>query len=138
MDNKESIGFNYTYSAKEQAEIKKIREKYTNTKGASEKSDIEKLRALDKSVTKTAAAFAISLGVISALIMGFGMSLIMTELKIAMGIGIKAAYSIGITTGIVGMIGVIIAYPVYQKITERERKRIAPEIIRLTEDLIDD
>ena len=66
--------FNYTYSAKEQEEIKKISEKYV---GKSDETNIEKLRRLDKSVTKKATVLSITLGIIGALVMGTGMSMCM-------------------------------------------------------------
>ena len=75
MDNnkQETSGFSYTYSAKEQAELKKIREKYAPATEAEDKMD--RLRKLDASVTNTAQAVALVFGVIGALILGFGINL---------------------------------------------------------------
>ena len=42
----------------------------------------------------------------------------------------------GVIIGIVGTGGVSLAYPLYAFITEKERKKIAPEILRLTEELM--
>ena len=80
MDNKnlEQNGFSFTYSAKEQEELKKIRDKYTPPTEVEDK--MARLRRLDASVTGTAQAIALVFGVIGALILGFGMSLCMTEL----------------------------------------------------------
>ena len=77
MNNNET--FNYTYSAKEQEEINAIRKKYAELDKQEDK--MEQLRRLDASVTKKATAVAIAMGVIGALIMGFGMSLVMTDLS---------------------------------------------------------
>ena len=77
-NNNENNGFQYTYSAKEQAELKRIREKYTAPAEVEDK--MARLRRLDASVTNTAQAVALVFGIIGALILGFGMSLCMTDL----------------------------------------------------------
>ena len=67
--------FTYTYSAREQAEIKRIRNKYT----APESEDkMTRLRRLDASVTQTAQVVALVFGILGSLILGFGMSLCMS------------------------------------------------------------
>lgn len=131
MENKES--FSFTYSAKEQDEIKKIREKY-ESKAAVAEDALTRLRRLDASVTSKATTLSLILGIVGALVMGFGMSLIMTDL--AESLGIANPMLLGIIIGLVGMIPVILAYPVYNATVRKERKKIAPEIIRLTEELI--
>jgi hypothetical protein len=65
--------------------------------------------------------------------MGSGMSLVMTDL--GEKIGIAGTSLIGVLIGIVGMIGVILAYPLYRRIIEKERKKIAPQILKLTDEL---
>lgn len=127
--------FNYTYSAKEQEELKKIRQRYT----APEKKEIDKmeqLRRLDASVTKKGTIASLVLGVVGALIMGTGMSLIMTEFGKILGSLSNFAMPIGIVLGVVGMVLVALAYPIYNRITKKERERIAPEIIKLTDELM--
>ena len=61
------------------------------------------------------------------------MSLVMTDL--GEKIGIAGTSLIGVLIGIVGMIGVILAYPLYRRIIEKERKKIAPQILKLTDEL---
>lgn len=122
--------FNYTYSAKQQEEIKNIRKKYA----APENDKMEQLRKLDRQVTQKAQIWALVLGVIGALIMGTGMSLAMTD--VGAMIGLNNALIPGIVIGIIGMIPVTLAYPVYNHILKKERQRIAPEIIRLTDELM--
>ena len=95
-----------------------------------------RLRRLDASVTNTAQAVALVFGVIGTLILGFGMSLIMTELAQILGTSGDAATVIGIGVGIVGGILASLAYPMYNVILKAMRKRIAPEIIRLTDELM--
>ncbi|MBP3571237.1 MAG: hypothetical protein J6M42_04695 [Clostridia bacterium] len=135
MDNQNNQnGFSYTYSAKEQAELKRIRDKYTAPTEAEDK--MARLRRLDASVTNTAQAVALLFGVIGTLILGFGMSLIMTELAEALGISGDAAMMIGITVGVAGGILASLAYPIYNAIVKAKRKKLASEIIRLTDELM--
>ena len=135
MENyNENNGFQYTYSAKEQAELKRIRDKYTAPTEVEDK--MARLRRLDASVTNTAQAVALIFGVIGTLILGFGMSLIMTELAEVIGISGVAAMVIGIIVGIVGGILASLAYPIYNAIVKAKRKKLAPEIIRLIDELM--
>ena len=135
MDNQNNQnGFSYTYSAKEQAELKRIRDKYTAPTEAEDK--MARLRRLDASVTNTAQAVALLFGVIGTLILGFGMSLIMTELAEALGLSGDAAMMIGITVGVAGGILASLAYPIYNAIVKAKRKKLASEIIRLADELM--
>jgi len=127
MDEK---GFQYTYSAKEQNEINDIRKKYL----PKEEDKMAQLRRLDASVYRKGTVVSLVIGIISALIMGTGMSLVMTDIGVKLGMA--SAMVPGIVIGIVGMIGVCLAYPVYQAVTKHERERIAPEIIRLSDELL--
>ena len=133
-NNQEQNGFTYTYSAREQAELKRIRDKYTAPTEAEDK--MTRLRRLDASVTNTAQAVALVFGVLGTLILGFGMSLVMTELAEILGISGDAATVIGILVGIVGGILASLAYPIYNAIVRAKRKKLAPEIIRLTDELM--
>ena len=136
MDNKnlEQNGFSFTYSAKEQEELKKIRDKYTPPTEVEDK--MARLRRLDASVTGTAQAIALVFGVIGALILGFGMSLCMTELADIFGVYRDVAMIVGIAVGVVGGVIASLAYPIYNAIVKVRRKRLAPEIIRLTDELM--
>ncbi len=123
MENNQN-GFQYTYSSKEQAEIKRIRSKYT----PKEENKMEQLQRLDASATQKATKYAIIVGVIGALILGTGMSCCMVwtdELLIP-----------GIVIGLIGMVVVAVAYPLYNRTLKKERERIAPEILRLTDELM--
>ena len=133
-NNQEKIGFTYTYSAKEQAELKRIREKYTAP--TEDEDKMARLRRLDSSVTNTAQAVALVLGIIGALILGFGMSLIMTDLAEFLGLEETVVMVVGVSVGIVGGILASLAYPIYNAIVKAKRKKIAPEIIRLTDELM--
>ena len=134
MDNNNNGGFSYTYSAKDQDEIRRIREKYAPR---TEKEDkMERLRRLDASVSKKAQTVSLVIGVIGTLILGCGMSLAMTELYAVLGMTAGAAMAVGIPIGLVGIILVALAYPAYTLVTRLERERIAPEVLRLTEELM--
>lgn len=132
MENRENETFSYTYSAKDQEEIKAIRKKYGATEETEDK--MAQLRRLDAAVTQKATTVSLVFGIIGALIMGIGMSLVMTN--IGNILGTPLALVIGITTGIIGIILVCLAYPLYNRTLKKEREKIAPEIIRLSDELI--
>ena len=127
MENKE--GFSFTYSAEQQKEVEAIRKKYLPR----EEDKMEQLRKLHAIPTQKAQACAIALGVIGALIMGTGMSLAMTEIGAVLG---GFAMVIGILVGIVGMVLVALAYPLYNRVLKKQREKIAPEILRLSDELL--
>ena len=133
MENKNTdVGFNYTYSAVEQDEIKKIREKYQ----PKVEDDMSKLRKLDAEVTNKATMNSLAIGIIGALIMGTGMSFVMTDLGAVFGLQGNLNLVVGIIVGLVGLVLAGVAYPMYVKVLKRERAKAAPEILRLTEELI--
>ena len=135
-NSQDKKGFSYTYSAKEQAELQRIRDKYIPSAEAEKENKMERLRKLDASVNNIAQTVAIILGVIGTLILGFGMSLIMTDISKILGEYQDMAMIIGIVIGIVGGVIVSLAYPIYNIIVKVRRKKIAPEIIRLTDELM--
>ena len=128
MENKEE-SFSYTYSAAQQQEVENIRKKYLPR----EEDKMEQLRKLHQIPTSKAQAASIAIGIMGALILGTGMSLCMTELSGFLG---GTAMFIGIPIGIVGMVLVALAYPVYNRVLKKEREKIAPEILRLTDELL--
>lgn len=127
MEEKEA-SFSYTYSPQQQQEIENIRKKYL----PKEENKMEQLRRLHNSASKKAQSRAITLGVIGVLIMGTGMSLAMTEL----GDLLEYGMAVGVGVGLVGMILVALAYPLYNRVLRKERERIAPQILQLTEELL--
>ena len=116
--------FNYTYSAKQQEEIRNIRQKYA----APEEDKMERLRKLDRSATQKGTAASLAVGVIGALLLGVGMCCCM--------VWGGPLFIPGIVVGVAGIALVCCAYPLYIRTTEKERKRIAPEILRLTDELM--
>lgn len=133
MENKNSdTSFKYTYSAKEQDEIRRIRQKYQQQ----EEDGISRLRKLDAKVSKKATVISLVLGIAGALVMGGGMSLVMTDLGVVLGMQDIVRIILGIVAGLLGMVLVALAYPVYNKVLKKEREKAAPEILRLTEELM--
>ena len=115
--------FEYTYSARRQEEIEKIRKKYL----PKEEDKMELLRKLDRDVTKPGTIWSLVLGIIGCLVFGTGMC--------CTTVWADSYFIVGIVVGILGMAMMGIAYPVYSKITKRERARIAPQILALSEEL---
>ena len=125
----EKHSFEYTYSAQRQQEVEEIRKAYL----PKEEDKMEQLRRLHSIPTQKAQAAALAVGVIGALILGTGMSLCMTELGAALG---GFAMVIGIAVGLVGLVLVAAAYPVHNRVLKNEKERIAPEILRMTDELL--
>lgn len=123
MEKHENI-FEYTYSAPQQDEIKQIREKYL----PKEESKMDQLRRLDASTTKRGALCSLALGILSALVLGVGMCCTM--------VWDSTLFVPGIFIGCIGIAGVSAAYPVFTRITKKERERLAPEILQLTNELM--
>lgn len=106
--------------------VQKIRTQYTEK----EHSQLEELKALDAKVKRPANLFAYAFGSIGAMIMGSGMSLVMTD--IGTTIGMEHVEAPGITIGVIGMLMAIINYPIYKKILASRRKKYAGQIIGLS------
>ena len=127
MEHKE--GFSFTYSAEQRKEIEAIRKKYL----PQEADKMERLRKLHAIPAKKAQAASLAVGIIGALIMGTGMSLAMTEIGAALG---SLAMILGTLVGVVGMVLVALAYPIYNRVLKKQREKIAPEILRLSDELL--
>lgn len=125
MDDKKET-FNYNYSASQQEEIRSIREKYAPP--TQEEDKMERLRRLDRSVTKLGTAVSLIVGVVGTLIFGVGMSCVMVWGDIM--------FVPGIFIGIVGILSIIAAYPLYDIMTKKQRAKLAPEILRLSDELL--
>ncbi len=122
MENKDQT-FHYTYSAKQQEEIQSIRKKYL----PKEEDKMEQLRRLDQGTTKKGRILSITLGVIGCLLLGVGMCCTM--------VWMEQLFIPGIIIGLIGIGAVIAAYPLYTRVTRKEREKVAPQILQLTEEL---
>ena len=110
--------------------VQKIRTQYTEK----EHTGLDELKELDLKVKRPANVFAYIFGSISAIIMGAGMSLVMTD--IAETVGIQNPMLYGIVIGILGMFMAIINYPIYKGILGSRRKKYADKIITLSDKIM--
>ncbi len=122
QQNQES--FRYTYSAERQKEIQKIQNKYL----PESVDKMERLRRLDAAVTRPGTVLSLILGVLGTLILGFGMCCVM--------LWAERLFWVGIPVGIVGIVLVSLAYPIYRIVTKKTRAKAAPEILALCEELM--
>lgn len=130
MENNET--FKMTYSAQQQAEVEAIRKKYI----PQEEDKMAQLRALDASVGKKATTVALILGIVGSLILGTGMCFGMTSIGDAFGLSQELSMVVCIVVGLIGIALVSLAFPVYRWVSERQRRKIAPQVLRLTEELM--
>ena len=117
--------FSYTYSAKLQEEVKRIRQKYVPP----EENKLEQLRKLDESATRPGTIAAIVVGVVSALVLGLGMccTMVWTQFFVP-----------GVVIGVVGLAGIGSAFPIYSVMVKRQRKILAPQIMKISQELMDE
>ena len=108
----------------------KIRTQYMEK----ESTELDALRKLDAKVKRPANIFAYIFGSISTIIMGSGMSLVMTD--IGSTIGMESTMVPGIIIGIVGMLMAIINYPIYKGILGSRRKKYADQIMKLSDKIM--
>ena len=127
MENQET--FKMTYSAQQQEEIENIRKKYM----PKEENKMDRLRALDAKGGKKATTVSVIIGIIGALIMGIGMSLTMSDFGKMLG---AFGFPVGIALGVIGIAILACAYPLYNHTLKKEREKLAPEILRLTDELM--
>ena len=108
----------------------KIRTQYMEK----ESTELDALRALDARVKRPANVFAYTFGSISAVIMGAGMSLVMTDIGAL--IGITSALIPGIAVGVVGLGMSLLTYPIYKGILNSRKKKYGAEILALSDKII--
>ena len=110
--------------------VQKIRTQYTEKQS----SGLDELKALDARVKKPANVFAYTYGSVGAIVMGSGMSLVMTEIGTILGL--TATMVPGIAIGVVGMGMALTTYPIYKKILGSRKKKFAPQIMALSDKLL--
>lgn len=110
--------------------VQKIRTQYTEK----EHTGLDELKELDSKVKRPANVFSYIFGTISAIIMGSGMSLVMTD--IGATVGVSDPMLPGIIIGIAGMFMAIINYPIYKGILGARRKKYADKIIALSDKIM--
>ena len=110
--------------------VQKIRTQYTEK----QHTELDELKALDAKVKKPAHVFAYTYGSLSAIVMGSGMSLVMTD--IGTMIGLRATMVPGIVVGVLGLGMALTTYPIYKKMLSNRKKKFAPQIMELSDRLM--
>lgn len=124
MEKKEENTFQYSYSAKQQSEIEAIKKKYM----PKQEDKLEQLRKLDKSAETPGTIVGLILGIVGTLVMGTGMSCVM--------VWADTLFAVGIIFGLLGIVMIASAYPAYKIVTEKQREKLAPRILQLSEELL--
>ncbi len=124
MEN--NTAFHYEYSAKESAEVQAIRKKYM----PQPESKLEELKRLDAQVQGAGTIESLVVGIVSALVFGTGMCHAMQVL----GSGTNVILC-GVALGLVGIVGMLTAYPIHRKLREQMKAKLAPRILELAAEL---
>ena len=120
-ENKEI--FTYTYSARQQEEVRRILQKYTPP----QEDKMELLRRLDKSAQQPGTIAGIALGVCGTLMLGLGMCCTMVW---------TGVFALGVAVGCTGISVLALAYPMFLHLTKRRRAQLAPQIEALSRELL--
>lgn len=107
--------------------VQKIRSQYAEN----EHTELDALKALDAKVKKPAKVFGCTYGSIGTIVMGSGMSLVMTD--IGAMLGMTETLIPGIAVGIAGLAMVLTTYPIYKKILNSRKKKYAHQIMELSD-----
>ena len=110
--------------------VQKIRTQYTEK----QHTELDELKALDAKVKRPANVFAYTYGSVSAIVMGAGMSLVMTD--IGATLGLASAMVPGIIVGVVGMIMALTTYPIYKRMLSARKKKYAAQIMKLSDKIM--
>lgn len=124
--------FSYTYSARDNQEVLRIRDKYL----PKQEDPLTTLKTLDARVKRPAEVFAYIFGSVDAIIMGTGMSLVMTD--VGAYLGITQTMPLGIAVGLVGMGLALLTYPLYKSILKGRKRKYAQQILELSENILRD
>ncbi len=121
MDNINT--FEYNYSAEKAREVEAIRRKYEEPK----EDKFEQLKALDRQAERRGQILSIAIGIIGTLILGTGMSMVM--------VGQVLYFIPGVVIGIVGALALGAAYPIYKKVTQKDRDKVAGQVLALVKQI---
>lgn len=121
--------FKYSYSAKEQNEVQKIRKKYLPR----EENRLEELRRLDDAVQSSGMLEALVAGIGGMLL--FGLGLCLNTQIIANGTFFVV---LGVLLEVAGIVGMLAAYPVYRFVFSKTKARMTPRILELATQLSGD
>ena len=115
--------FEYNYSAEKAKEVESIRRKYERPV----EDKFEQLKALDRQAERRGLILSIAIGIVGTLILGTGMSIVM--------VGQSIYFVPGVIIGIVGMLAVIAAYPIYKRVTKKDREKVAGQVLALVKQI---
>lgn len=121
MDNKDT--FEYSYSAERAKEVEAIRRKYEDPS----EDKFEQLKALDRQAERRGQILSIAIGIIGTLVLGTGMSMVM--------VGQVPYFVPGIVIGIVGTLALSAAYPIYKRVTKKDRDKVAGQVLALVKQI---
>lgn len=118
--------FSYSYSAKESTEIQAIRKRYETR----EDNKLVQLRKLDQKVQEAGMLESLCTGIISALVFGFGMCLCLELFGDS-----TLNMVLGVVVGLVGLVGMVWAYPLYCRVRKQTKEKYTPQILQLISEL---
>ena len=121
MDNKDT--FEYSYSAERAKEVEAIRRKYEDPS----EDKFEQLKALDRQAERRGQILSIAIGIIGTLVLGTGMSMVM--------VGQVPYFVPGIVIGIAGTLALSAAYPIYKRVTKKDRDKVAGQVLALAKQI---
>jgi len=113
--------FSYTYSSEQEEELNEIQRRYDPPR----ETKLDRLRRLDKQTKRVGTVVSLIVGILGTLIMGVGMCCCLEW----------GLFVVGIIVGVVGICGIIAAYPLYIFVSKKQREKNAPEILRLIEEI---
>lgn len=112
--------------------VQKIRTQYVEK----EHTALDELKALDAKVKRPANVFAYVFGSIAAIVMGSGMSLVMTD--IGAMVGVPQPMIVGIVVGVIGLGLALLTYPIHKTILNARRKKYAEKILALSDSITEE
>lgn len=115
--------FKYTYSAPENKEVQEIRKKYL----PQEENKLELMRKLDYQIRMAGTMESLIIGVIGFCL--FGLGICMSCQIIGGGI------VFGVILFLLGVAGMLPAYPTYKKVHQKAKDALAPKILQLADEI---
>lgn len=106
-------------------------ESIANQYAVKETTKVVQLKKLDRKAKRPANIFAYTFGTVATLVFGVGMCLSMKVI----GDGSVAMTAVGIATGLLGILGASVNYPIYKKILVRGKAKYGSDIIRLAREI---
>ncbi len=127
MKTKNDFEFKYSApSIEERKEIESIRSSYLKNSASNNK--LETLRKLDNKVKGTPTCVSLVIGIVGLLIFGLGLTMIL-EWKIIIW---------SIPVSIIGVVLIVLAHPVYHKVSEKMKNKYSEEILKLSDELLNE